>query len=74
MMIILMIIGWIVCGIFAAGGLFATMQGDFSSDESTREDLGVALLIGLAFGPVALVLSIFLSGFYEHGWRLRWKP
>lgn len=72
MMTVLFVVGWIACGIAAAGTLFAMFQGQFPSiaKEMKRQNLGAALLLGLACGPISLVVSIFASGFWEYGWWL----
>ncbi len=64
---------WVACGIGAAGLSFAYFQGKYPTIAATnrRADLGNALMMGLVFGPIALFAEFFLSGFGEHGWRLR---
>lgn len=80
MSILLVVIVWIVCAIVAAGGFFANLQGDIreiypaSAAKHRRENLGASLGLGLACGPLALVVSVFATGFYQHGWRLWERP
>ena len=64
---------WLFCGVIAAGIFFADVQGGFPSiaKEYYREDLGLSVGVGLIAGPFALVVALFMSGFCQHGWRLR---
>jgi hypothetical protein len=71
--VIAIAIGWIVCGVLSAGIDVAYFQQKFPSLASYRKDLGFALLMGLIFGPIALMVSFFTSGFCEHGWYLRYR-
>ena len=66
---ILVIVGWVACGILAAGFLFPDFQVEYSC--SQREALGLSLLLGLIWGPVMLLIAFFATGFGRHGWRLR---
>lgn len=71
MTIFLILIFWLVCGYYGAGMLFSMMQYGFPgmAREQRRQDASFAIFIGL-FGPIALVIGFFLSGFAEHGvWR-----
>jgi hypothetical protein len=61
------ILFWILCGIGAAGILVASFDKD---NDSFRQELGSGLLMGVLFGPVALVVCFFWSGFCQYGWRL----
>ena len=63
---------WVLCGIAAAGFAFAFWQGKFEliAESNRREDLGYALMFGLTFGPLALLISFFAGGFGKYGWRL----
>lgn len=68
------VVGWCACGVMAAGVFCAHFQDLYPSQNTSkryREDLGGGLLFGLMFGPMWLVISIFLSGFVASGWTLR---
>ena len=69
---IIFILLWVLLGILAAGGLVRDAQAFIPSmaEESYRQDLGVGLGLGLLFGPITFIVSIFLTGFWEHGWGL----
>jgi len=71
--ILLYIIFHLICAALFAGIFFAYFQAKFPSiaEEGRREDLGCAWGMGLLFGPVALIVGIFMSGFMEHG--VRWR-
>lgn len=67
---ILFVVGWLACGVAAAGMTYAHGRAEYPHVTSRRELLGVALGFGLLGGPVALVVSVFMTGFCEHGWKL----
>ena len=73
MIILLIVLFWLMCALGAAGMLFAHVQDSWPSLASSgrRADLGFALGVGLLGGPIALLVSIFATGFCEHGWRMR---
>jgi hypothetical protein len=64
---------WIAPSPITAGICFAYFQAKFPSiaKQDRREDLGFAWFLALLSGPVGLVVELFMSGFAEHGWRLR---
>ena len=68
------IIAWITCGIIAAGFLNRHSQESFYAWDSDgielRETLAKSIGMGLLFGPVALIISPFMTGFFIHGWSL----
>lgn len=59
---------WLVCGLVAAGFICAYAQEEFKSNR--RDDVAKSLMLGLIGGPIALILSLFMTGFWRHGWRL----
>ena len=63
------VVVWLLCGVAAAGLCYAWWREDAPFLDA-REELGLALLMGLVCGPVALVIIWFVSGFGQHGWRL----
>jgi hypothetical protein len=74
--LVLCILGWLASATFSAGTMFACMQCQFPdrpefNAKRYREDLGTSWVFGLVFGPVGAFMGFFLSGFMEHGWRLR---
>ncbi len=67
------IIFHLLCAVISAGIGFAMAQGEFKviAKEKYREDLGFAWLYSLTFGPLALLIFFFLSGFCKYG--IKWK-
>lgn len=66
------IIGWIVCGIIAAGHCYAHEQDggpwpEYSAYSITSDSLR-AIIFGVA-GPVALFVSLVVGG-VRYGWRM----
>lgn len=63
---------YIACGVMAYGITFADMQGRYQSIkvESYRTDMSFAVFVGL-WGPLGLVVSLFLSGFAEYGVKFK---
>ena len=66
---------WLACAICNAGLLLANIQAKcpLIAQESYREDLGVACLVGgwLAIAlPIGVLVVLCVTGFAEHGWRL----
>lgn len=60
---------WFVCAMISTSILLGHFQGRFKeiAKECYREDLSLAWLFGLAFGPVGLFISFFMSGFCQYG-------
>jgi hypothetical protein len=73
MIIAAAILGWLACGVFAAGAMFAYIQDEYPlcAEEMRGQDQIFAWAIGLVGGPFAGGTAIFMSGFLKHGWRLR---
>jgi hypothetical protein len=70
----LLVVGWIVCGAFAYAIRFAYFQRKYptlAQKDRRIDDMGAAMLFGLIFGPIALVIELFSSGFAEYG--LKWR-
>ena len=71
------IIGYIIfhimCGVLQAGINFAYFQGKYPTlaEEGYRSDLGFAYGLGLLFGPLALLVSVFMSGFAQYGVKFK---
>ena len=61
----------LICGILGAGILCADLQTKYWVLKEYRKDLMFSLCTGLAFGPIALVLAYFFTGFAKHGCSLR---
>lgn len=74
-MILLIVIGWFVCAVLTAGVELADAQGKYPrfAEAHYRDDLGSSWFIGLFFGPLALILSVFMTGFYQHGFMNPFK-
>ena len=64
-------VGWLLCGFIASGLFYADIQRSYPStaEKQRRADAGAALFTGL-LGPIALLISVFMTGFAEHGWAL----
>lgn len=60
---------WLVCAIIASSIALRHFQNKYprTTKEDYRSDLSFAWFFGLLFGPVALVVSFFLSGFCQYG-------
>lgn len=62
----LVVLAWVACGVVAFGGVYAHLGHDYGYDRETLAfSVGFSLL-----GPAALAVSIFGTGFWQHGWRL----
>lgn len=63
------IVAWLVCATIAASIALGHFQNKYhrTAKEAYRSDLSFAWFSGLLFGPVALVLSFFFSGFCQYG-------
>ena len=73
-LIIFLLLSWLICGFLAAGTAYAFFQGSYPefAEKDRRDDLGIAIFLGLFFGPLALVVIFFFSGFAKHGvWKVR---
>lgn len=72
------VIVWLACGIAAAGVNNASFRAEFpalmESPHRAAQHHGDALLMGFIFGPVALLVETFDSGFYQDGWTLSRQP
>jgi hypothetical protein len=71
---VLAAIAWLIAGLVSAGFTVAFAQYEWPrslAEKQYRQDLGFALFFGFAFGPIALVISFFMSGLGEHGWSLK---
>lgn len=75
MVILLLVACWLPCSIICAGLFFAHVRKKYSqAGDSPREDLGMAVAVGSLYGiigPLGVVIAFLLTGFAEHGWRLR---
>ncbi len=70
---VLVIVGWLSMTVFTAGFLLANVQSIFDDDcalarKMYRTNLGIAF--GVALLPPVWILTPFLTGFWEHGWKL----
>lgn len=73
MTVVLIVGGWIACGIACAGFNFAYFQGKWPTLAAAHycEDLSLAIGLGLIFGPIGLVCELIHGGLGQYGWRLR---
>lgn len=61
--------GWVLCGILATGILFAYVCAEFPLEGCDRDDFSKSVFVGL-FGPLGLIVALFVTGFARHGWRV----
>lgn len=68
----MVVVGWLLCSLYAAGTLHADFQGEFPNIacKNNRHDLAFSTGYSLIFGPAAAVVAFFGSGFNEYGWNL----
>lgn len=66
---------WIICGIVSGGGMNAYFRRRtrFWNAVEAREDFSAALIPSLLCGPVALVCTLMITGFFASGWTLSWR-
>jgi hypothetical protein len=62
---------WILCGAVSYAGTFAYFQREYPglAEEGYWSDFGVALLIGAAGGIGGLLVVVFKSEFFRHGFK-----
>lgn len=69
---------WIACGLIAGGFFNADHRSRFpelpSTPERARETCAMSMGFGLIGGPISLMLSPFLTGFYQYGWTISCAP
>lgn len=73
-MVILAVMACVIVAFITMCGLLAHVQRTYRSiaEESYRQDLGMSCLCALV--PVAWILVPFVTGFYQHGFMLPWRP
>lgn len=76
-----MIVLWLISGLLSAGFINAHFQYEClhtwvntCDARQSREDLGFSVGLGLLGGPMALVASTIVTGFYTDGWSLEMTP
>lgn len=69
MILAMVVLVWLLCSILSTSITLGYFQEEYKeiAKSTYRTDLGTAWFMGLAYGPFALVLSFFLSGFIQHG-------
>lgn len=71
---------WVVCGLIASGAFNASFRADFPdvvglhTYKAARSDCALSVGLGLFGGPISLVESAFLTGFWYSGWTLSCQP
>lgn len=69
---------WIVCGVISAGFINASNRGDYIEDykDSTwaKHQCAMTYGISITFGLIALSMSPFTTGFYQHGYHATCEP
>lgn len=74
MTIALLILAWCVAGLPGLGWNLANAKARWGPafwEQEYRQQLGFYLVYVFLFGPIFSFLSYFMTGFAEHGWRLR---
>lgn len=73
--IIFWLVTYPVCALVCTGWFYACTVGRYPSKyASYREDMGWALVFGMVYGlggPLGVAMAYLLTGFAEHGWRLK---
>lgn len=69
---LLIVLGWGACSVLVYGITLAFFQQNFKliAEKSYWEDVGLAAFLSI-FGPLALVVAFFLSGFAHYGLQYR---
>lgn len=68
----IIITGWIICGIVTYGITFGHFQGEWPTIAKKKYRQDMAFAVGFSFlGPIGLVLSFLMSGFAEHGLKFK---
>lgn len=71
MMKVIFVVGWIACGIIAAGIFNASQYDKFHNcGRQGAEDQSFYMVLGLIGGPISLVAAVGESGFASSGWSL----
>lgn len=76
MNLLIFILCWIICGVFAYGITFAYFQSMFPSErcdvssDTYDDNMNIAFIMGFS-GPFGLIIALINSGFARHG--LKWK-
>jgi hypothetical protein len=67
------VVVWLISAFVTVGSWTAYFQAQFPqyAEEMFRKDFATGCLFGLMFGPVALFVEVFTSGFFEHGLQYR---
>ena len=60
---------WIACGVASYGTVTAMWMAEWKED-SARDAAGLAAFVACG-GPFGLVAAMFLSNFWQHGWRVK---
>ncbi|HUI21310.1 MAG TPA: hypothetical protein VLZ74_09735 [Methylocella sp.] len=69
--LVLIVIGWIGCGIAAAGMTNAFMYENFHNcGRQGAEDEAYSLIRGIVGGPFSLIIALRDSDFARSGWSL----
>jgi len=63
------IIIWLICAFISFGCFNADVNGDLNGYNS-RENYSELMGISLISGPLGLLISPFVTGFYKYGWSI----
>lgn len=70
MIITVIVVVWVVCGVYSWGTTLAYFDTKFPS-ENSYDNAGIAAFVAV-MGPVGAVTSYVYSSFNQYGWHL-WK-
>lgn len=62
------VLGWLACSFVTTGTAVAYFDSKFGGEY--RSILAFSIAWSLFNGPWGMVASIFLSSFYQYGWRI----
>jgi hypothetical protein len=68
--VMMFVLGWIACGIAAAGIFNASLYKFHSRGRQGAEDQAYFIIWGLIGGPISLVVAMRDSDFAHSGWSL----
>lgn len=60
---------WVICGFVASGFIYADNRATLHFG-SNRSEGAFCVGWGISGGPISLGISLFVTGFWEHGWKL----
>lgn len=82
MLVLVLFLVYIAASLGASGAFLADTQWNYPFGRDTREDeefrrvhyrsdLSICVFLGLI--PIGWIICPFVTGFFQHGWQLRYK-